>query len=262
MTVIRVLKVGDNLYGVYIIDDEKLMVENIISSISWAENGFEVIGHNIHPQKAVLEILALKPHLVFCDLKMPDMDGIELIKKIRDAELDCEFIMLSAFGEFEASRSFYRLNGFDYLLKPLKQQEAELVLERLSREISAKEHMTPSTVFKQSNTKAFDELIAYITENISKKYTLEKLSKQFGISQSHICRLFSKYYQSTLTIFLTNLRMKEAGRLIAQTDMAFKEIALDCGYPDYFYFYRVFKGYWGISPTDYRQINGVPHIEK
>ncbi len=245
------------MYGVYIVDDEKLMVENIISSVSWAENGFEIIGHNIHPKKAVAEILSLKPHLVFCDLKMPDLDGIGLIKKIREEGQDCEFVMLSAFGEFEASRSFYRLDGFDYLLKPLKQQEAELILEKLSRKISAKENMRPSTAFKQSNTRAFDEMIEYITENIRKKYTLDKLSRQFGISPSHICGLFSKYYQSTLTIFLTNLRMKEAARLISETDKAFKEIAPDCGYSDYFYFYRVFKAYWGLSPTDYRQKYGV-----
>ncbi len=241
------------MYGVYIVDDESLMVENIINNISWAENGFEVIGWNTHPAKGISEILTKKPHLVFCDLKMPEMDGISLIKRLRDEGLDCEFVMLSAFGEFEASRSFYRLDGFDYLLKPLKQQEAAMVLERLSRKISAKKNMNPTITFKPSNTKAFDDMIEYITQNYSKKHTLEKLSTQFGISQSHICGMFSKYYHSTLTIFLTNLRMNEAARLTRETDMAFKEIALVCGYTDYFYFYRVFKGYWNQSPTEYRE---------
>ncbi len=241
------------MYGVYIVDDERLMVTSITGAVSWAENGFEVIGSNTNPQTAIAEITALRPHLVFCDLRMPGMDGIALIKKLREDGVDCEFIMLSAFGEFEASRSFFLMEGFDYLLKPLTRQDAEIALERLSRKISAKENLKPSTAFKQTNTKAFDEMVAYITKNFNKKYSLEKLGAQFNISPNYICALFSKHYQSSLTVFLTNLRMKEAARLIAETDMTFKQIAVECGYADYFYFCKVFKGYYNASPTEYRQ---------
>ncbi len=241
------------MYGVYIVDDEPLMLNSIINAIAWQENGFEVIGSNTNPRVAASEIIAMKPQLVFCDLKMPDMDGISLIKHLRDQGIASEFVMLSAYGEFEASRSFFLLDGFDYLLKPLRRQEAEIVLERLSRRLTENENMKPSTTFKQTNTKAFDDMVDYISQNFQKKFTLEKLSAQFNISPSYICSLFSKHYQSSLTVFLTTLRMKEAARLITETDMAFKEVAVICGYSDYFYFCRVFKGYHGVSPTEHRQ---------
>ncbi len=241
------------MYGVYIVDDEWLIVENLINYIPWNENGFEVIGSSVNPVKAISEILEKKPQLIFCDLKMPSLDGITLLKKVRHEGLDCEFVMLSAFGEFEASRSFYRLDGFDYLLKPLNGQEAEILLERLSRKISLKTPQKPVSTLGHTNVPAFDEIIEYITKNCDKKHTLEKLSTKFNISQSHICGLFSKYYGSSFTVFLTNIRMKEAARLIIETETAFKEIAIQCGYSDYFYFYRVFKGYFGISPTEYQQ---------
>ncbi len=239
------------MYGVYIVDDEYMIVENLINYIPWSENGFEVIGSNTNPVIAFSEIIEKKPQLIFCDLKMPGMDGISLMQKIRAEGLTCEFVMLSAFGEFEASRNFYRLDGFDYLLKPLNGQEAEILLERLSRKISAKALPKPIEA-GLTNVPAFDEMIAYITKHCGKKYTLEKLATQFSISPSHICGLFSKHYDSSLTVFLTNIRMKEAARLIVGTELAFKEIAIECGYSDYFYFFRVFKGYWGISPTEYR----------
>ncbi|MDL2232479.1 response regulator [Ruminococcaceae bacterium OttesenSCG-928-L11] len=241
------------MYKVYVVDDEPLMINSVIDTVSWPENGFEVVGSATDPEIAVSEICDMRPELVFCDLKMPGMDGIALIKLLREKGLDCEFIMLSAFGEFEASRSFFLMDGFDYLLKPLELQESELVLERVSRRIAEKNRLSPSTAFVQTYTDAFDELIAYITAHFNKKHTLASLSKQFNISPSYICALFSKHYESTLTIFLTNLRMTAAAERIASSEGALKEIAIDCGYSDYFYFCRVFKSYYGVPPTEYRQ---------
>ncbi len=241
------------MYGVYIVDDERLIINHIVDVMAWQENGFEVVGTHTNPITALDEIFALKPHVVFCDLKMPGMDGITLMQRLRATQMDCELVMLSAFGEFEASRSFFLMDGFDYLLKPLKVQEAEIVLEKLSRKLSEKEDRHPTTTFCQTQMPVFDELVAYVTENFNKKLSLDKLSARFNISTSYICTLFSKYYASTLTIFVTNLRMKEAAGLIANTDMPFKEVAVSCGYTDYFYFCRVFKGYHDASPTEYRQ---------
>ncbi len=241
------------MYGVYIVDDEGLMIKSIMQTISWGENGFEVIGSSTSPAVAQQEIKEKRPHLVFCDLKMPTMDGVALIKACRDDGLDTEFIMLSAFGEFEAGRKFFLMGGFDYLLKPLQAREAEIVLERLSRKLAEKYNLHPSTVFAATGNKSFDDLVRYVTVNFKKKFTLASLGKQFNLSENYICNLFSKHYQSTLTIFLTNIRMQEAARLMTSTDKALKEIALMCGYSDYFYFCRIFKGYYGESPTEYRQ---------
>ena len=246
------------MYRVYVVDDEARMIKNVVSMLGWGENGFEVIGTATSPQQALSEISALRPDAVFCDLKMPMMDGIGLMQACRAAHITCEFIMLSAYGEFEATRRFFLMDGFDYLLKPLQPQEAELVLERLSRKLAEKYHLTPSSVVGSTGNPAFDELVAYVAENYNKKHTLKSLSRLFNISEKYICNLFSKHYQCSLTIFLTNLRMTEAARLIEQTNVALKEIAVECGYTDYFYFCRVFKANFSVSPTEYRQGGTTP----
>ena len=241
------------MYGVYLVDDEKLMIDSVITAISWPEYGFEVIGANDDPVMAAAEIISLKPDLVICDLKMPRLDGIGLIKTLKDASMNCEFIMLSAFGEFEASRDFFLMGGADYLLKPLDPQEAALVLEKLSRKLAEKNHLSPRTTPVATQTKAFDELVEYISGHFDEKHTLDSLSKQFNISPNYICNLFSKHYDSTLTIFLTSIRMREASKLLKETDTPLKDIAVRCGYQDYFYFSRMFKSYFGIPPTEYRE---------
>lgn len=173
------------LYSVYLVDDEPLMIQNMIHALAWGENGFEVIGSNTSSTVALEEIKEKNPNLVFCDLKMPFMDGVALMKACREAEQNCEFIFLSAYGEFEASRRFFLMDGFDYLLKPLQPPEAEITLERLSRKLGAKNHLIPTTTFLATNTKAFDELIFYISLNYKQKHTLKSLSSQFNLAETY-----------------------------------------------------------------------------
>ena len=209
-----------------------------------------MVGCNSNPAAAIEQIAVLCPDVVFSDLKMPAMDGIEMIRQLKEMELGCEFVMLSAFGTFEDSRAFFLLEGFDYILKPLQQAEIQIVLERLAARLAKKKGQT--ALPEVAATPAFAELIVYVSANFNNKLTLEKLGKRFNLSANYICNLFAKHYNSTLTRFITELRMKEAVRLMKETKKAYKEIAIDCGYTDYYYFCKVFKEYYGTSPTQYK----------
>ena len=245
------------MYGVYIVDDERLVIKDLMDDIPWLENGFEVVGFNTSPKRAIDEIIKLKPDVVFCDLRMPGPnDGIDLIRLIKESGTDTEFIMLSAFAEFEASRDFFTMGGIDYLIKPLEYDNATLVLEKASRIITGKHRKTPSVKFVPSQTESFDNLVAYVVENFNKKITLIDLSHKFNISQTYICDLFAKHYNSTLKMFITNLRMKEAERLILETSAPIKEISNFCGYQNYNYFCKVFKEHFFKSPTEFREEKG------
>jgi YesN/AraC family two-component response regulator len=225
----------------------------IIETVSWEENGFEVVGSDTNPAYAIDQILQLTPDLVFCDLKMPEIDGVNLVRRLREAGFDGEFVMLSAYAEFDATRDFFRMDGFDYLLKPLDSQEADMVLEKISRKLVNKKNAAPTLTFTPSTSKGFDDLVGYVTENFNKKHTLKSLASQFGLSESYICNLFSKHYNSTLRIFITDVRMRYAAQQISCLDQSLKKIAVECGYSDYFYFCRVFKTYFGMPPSEYRE---------
>jgi len=244
------------MYSVYIIDDEKLVVDDLINSLPWLENGFEVIGFETNSIKAIEEITEKNPDVVFADLKMPACDGIELIKRVKKNKADAEFVILSAYEDFKASREFFLMGGFDYINKPLDQMSAAMILEKLSRKLVTKYDKTPINTFIPSKSSKFDDLVNYITINFSKKHTLADLSERFNVSQTYICDLFSKHYNSTFTIFITNLRMTEAVRLTLETDTPLKEIAIYCGYSKYSHFCKVFKNSYGKSPSLYREDGG------
>lgn len=241
------------MYTVYIVDDDPLILDEIIKSVPWLDNGFSIIGFASSPQTAVKEIINQKPDVVFCDLKMPGMDGIEMIQEIASQKIECQYVMLSAYGTFEDSRRFFRQEGFDYLLKPVNLPEVQLVLERLAQKLSVQKPCPPAN---DTNTMppVFTELIQYLENNLQKRHTLEDLGKRFGLNPKYLCSLFSKNMDTTLTRYITDMRMKKALDLMKNSNMAYKEIAIDCGYCDYFYFCRVFKEYYGYSPSIYMRM--------
>ncbi len=237
------------MYTVYVVDDEALILNDIVNSVRWLDNGFEVIGSSQNPKIAIDEIMSLKPDVVFTDLKMSGMTGLEMIKELKENEAIFESVILSAFASFEDSRDFFRMDGFDYLLKPINQDEVQIVLERMSKKLSKK--IRPNARAKENINPSFLSLIEYIEGNFQKKHTLESLSKQFGLNANYICNLFSKHYFSTLTRYITNIRMKKAIELMLTTNNSYKEVALECGYSDYYYFCKVFKEFYGDSPSAY-----------
>lgn len=213
------------------------------------DNGFEVVGSNTDPRIACVEIKSLKPDVVFCDLKMIGIDGNELIKSLKNDGVNCEFVMISAYDSFENVRTFFQQSGFDYVLKPVKQDDIQMVLERLVMRLNEK-NPHGSEEKEESENSYFNGMIAYIDGNFSSKITLDLLSKKFGFSKNYICNLFSKYYNVSLTCYLTEKRMLHAKKLLNDRNRLLKDIAVECGYSEYVQFYKVFKEYYRMSPKE------------
>lgn len=243
------------MFHVYVVDDEELILSEIVTTVPWMDNGFTVCGFSTSASQAKEEILALKPDVVFTDLKMPSMDGIELMTCLK-GELECEFVLLSAYGTFEDSRSFFLNKGFDYILKPLEQNDMSFLLQKLYKKLVRIKGGEPTTEDAGINPE-FLKLIIYVKENYRESISLKMLSKQFNLSANYICNLFAKHQEQTLTRFISELRMQEAARLIKEGKEPFKVIGLEVGYADYYYFCKVFRDYYGMSPSEYRKSSGL-----
>lgn len=238
------------MYKVFLVDDEELMLKELEETVSWLDYGFTVVGKETDPARAIDAVRELRPHVVISDLKMPHLDGHEFMKTVREEGLEPEFVMLSAYGTFEDARTFFTREGFDYILKPLNPDEMALVLERLSRRLSQK---YPVQTEEHEYNQGFASLIDYVSTHFTEKFSLDSLGRQFGLSPNYICALFSKYYNTSFSSYTTKLRMEHAKTLIANTAESLKNIAEKCGYSDYFYFNKVFKNYFELSPTQYRE---------
>ena len=238
------------MYKVYLVDDDSIILEELESRVPWMENGFEVVGRCTDPLKAIEEVSCLLPDVCICDLRMPEMDGNEMIRWIKEKGLVCEFVMLSAYDEYDDVRSFFKQSGYDYILKPINDEEIRILLEKLYVKISAKLPEEGLQVVTENPT--FNDLLKYLDEHFTEKFTLEQIADAFGFSKNYICQLFKKHFDTTFSIYITKKRMIRAKEMLADKTLSVKEIAYDLGYADYHHFYRTFKNYYGYSPKENR----------
>lgn len=102
---------------VLIVDDEIVIRLGLRSMIHWEENGYSIIGEASDGSKALELVHAQAPHIVITDIKMPVMDGIELIKEIIKIKKPPKVIVLSSHNDFELVREAMKLGAVDFLLK-------------------------------------------------------------------------------------------------------------------------------------------------
>lgn len=117
-------------YEILLVDDEPIILSGIKFLIDWEKNNCHIAGTARNGKQALEAIKDLKPHIVICDINMPVMSGIEVLKAAsKDSPLPV-FIMLTNYGEFELAREALRNQAADYLLK--SQLEPEILEHSLS----------------------------------------------------------------------------------------------------------------------------------
>jgi two-component system LytT family response regulator len=147
-----------------IIDDESLARERIISLLK-KEMDIEVVGECSDGEDALQKINSLKPDLVFLDIQMPIMNGVEVIKNL--SEYLPEVIFVTAYDEYAVEA--FEMNALDYLLKPFDQDRFSKTLTRARQRILA------------NNTKEISEKLNSLIVTFSQNKPGEKYLTKFVI---------------------------------------------------------------------------------
>lgn len=122
------------MYKVIIVDDEDLIRDGLRTFVKWNEMGFEVVGEADDGNKAFELIQKLNPHVVLTDIKMPCCTGIELMRKIKESQIEVDIVVLSGYDEFEYAKTALEVGAVDYLLKPIKFDKLKEVFSKIREE--------------------------------------------------------------------------------------------------------------------------------
>jgi len=239
------------MYRVFFVDDEPLVLESFISKPVFLECGYINIGHSTSPLEAISAIMRLLPDVVFTDLKMPERSGVEMMTELKKLGYTGEFVVVSAYREFEDARLFFTMEGFDYLIKPVTDADLLEVLNKLSNRLSLKSSNIKST--SETPSPELNKITSRLNMSLSERHSLESICAEFNLKPNFVCKLFSRHLSTTFTAYLTKIRMDEAALLLRTTQKAVKEISYTCGYQDYFYFCRVFRDVFSCTPSAYRE---------
>lgn len=127
------------MWKILIIDDDFQVLEGMKKSIDWEGLDAEWAGEAMDGKEGLDKIREIQPDIVITDIYMPVMNGLEMIEQLREENFAGEMIILSGYSDFQYARQALRLQVSDYLTKPLTLDELRTVLEKVIKELEAKE---------------------------------------------------------------------------------------------------------------------------
>lgn len=113
------------LLKLVIVDDEPILLQGLIDTYDWKSMGFEVAGSAQSGEQAIRVIREVKPHVVLTDIRMKQITGLMVMEEIQKTDLECLFIVLSAYRDFDYAQQACDLGAFAYLLKPIEDEKLQ-----------------------------------------------------------------------------------------------------------------------------------------
>lgn len=212
-----------------------------------------------------------KPDLIVSDIMMPEMNGIELSKKLkRDPRTaDIPVILLTARATEEQTLEGYETGANDYITKPFN---FEILLARIRNLLEEKKRLhkkeaTAVTVepaiitIMPEDEKFLNEARSVVEKNMDNpNFSVEELSTALFISRVTLYKRLSSITGKTPVEFIRMLRIKRAAQLIEKGKKNVSQAAYEVGFNNPKYFTKYFKEEFGVLPSEYgKEVNNVKH---
>jgi two-component system response regulator YesN len=248
------------MYKVLIVDDEKIVREGIVFGIDWKALGCMVIAEAENGIQCLEAVEKYCPDLIITDIKMPKMDGIEMLKKLRISKNKTHVIFLTAHNDFKYAQDAVKLFATDYLLKPFENTELEETVTKVckiiadNREKRKDENNIIKLVLKSGDkSKYVIDALDYISEYYGDcDLCIKKIADSIGISESRLSHVLKKETDYSMGTYIKRYRIREAMELLKRGRYKIYEVANMVGYKDITYFSTSFKKLTGVSPSEYR----------
>lgn len=200
--------------------------------------------------------------LILLDLKLRDMDGVEVLRLIRGKSLTTQVIILTGNSNHEAAVRCADLGVQGYILKPMK-------LEDLKRRVDHCLGINTHGILDGIKDRELDEklkaagsIVKGALKVIHERYRDPSLSRNLiaeavGISEDYLSKQFQKDCGFSIPEYIRRLRMAEAGKLLVSTNGKISEVAMSLGYSNLSYFSAIFKKHFDMTPEQYRRVKRI-----
>lgn len=220
-----------------VVSREKLPV----AALAEADNGLE----------AVRLAHEFKPDLVFLDIRMPGLDGLQAAEVILAADARTSVVIVSAFSEFDYARTAFRAGVVDYLLKPIRPADVgEAVRKAAEKAGQSGAADWPQPAKTPALVKA---VVDYVAANLGRPIRLQDIAGAVFVSPYHLSRTFKQLTGRSLVDYIQERRLTKAEEILLTTELTITEVAGLVGFSDAAYFATCFKNRTGCSPMQFRK---------
>ncbi|NTV80839.1 MAG: sigma-54-dependent Fis family transcriptional regulator, partial [Candidatus Aminicenantes bacterium] len=140
--------------SILIVEDDPLVRKTLASQL--AKKGFEIAVAETG-EDGVRAFGEGAPDLVLLDVHLPDIDGLEVLRRIRERNRRAVLLVMTAFDDMKTTVEAIKLGAFEYLVKPLNMTELEMAIE------------------KAFQVRALEEKVSYLVEEKQKEYTIDNI---------------------------------------------------------------------------------------
>ena len=240
-----------------IVEDEEIIRKGLVCSIDWLKHDIGVL-EAANGAEGLAAIRSLRPEVVVTDIKMPIMDGIEMLERAAGEGFDFAAVILTSYGEFDYAQRAIKVGVADYLLKPVDEDQL------LASVLKAKEQIESRRAAQRPELPLSGELfpagpcseyveaaVARIKSRYREKLSLEETAAELDVSPSYLSRKFKDELGRTFLDLLNMYRVQRAVETLAGANARVGEAAELNGFTDYKHFCAVFKKYTGLAPTEF-----------
>ncbi len=250
---------SDGLPELLIAEDEWELRKYLVQLLS---SRFNVITAK-NGKDAYNKALQHVPDIIVTDLMMPGMDGFELCQKIKnDLRIShIPVVMLTAKSDLKDKIEGYKAGADAYVSKPFDGQllsnQIESILrnrsilkERFSHDLDL---VTDELSHSSADEKYLHKAISVVETNLANtKFNVNEFVSEMGMSRTLVYTKTKSISGKPVKEFILHIRLRNAANNLKRTNMSITEIANNCGFADPTYFSTVFKRYYSITPSEYR----------
>lgn len=255
------------MWKVLLVEDEVFVRESVREIIAWEELGFTVSGEAGNGAEALDMIRREMPDLVISDIIMPEMDGVELLRRAREEGFTSRFVMLTCMNEFEYVRQAMEYGASNYILKlSMSVNSLRETLQKISQELvkqdeAVRRSHTPAAAEQQpaheelTSHPEIQKILQYLHAHYSQDITVKSMSQYVMMAENYVSTLFKKKTGQTLIHYLHQVRVNQAIEYLLHSDLPVYEIGNRVGFVNDNYFIKIFKRLTAQTPSQYRQSN-------
>lgn len=237
------------MFRVFIVDDDKYSAEATYRMFPWEELNVSKVDRIYSPANLTERILNEKPHVVFIDIEMGTVSGLDIIQKCNEMGTNALFVIISGHDNFNYAHTAVNLGAIYYLLKPIDLSDVENVTKKLKK-LLIKEDIELSN--EETPKDLWNKILDYIKKNYMKKIQVQDICSELYISSTTFYNAFKANSDETFIEYLTHFRLEKAKPLLRSTSKTIHEVSEAVGIKDHYYFSKIFKKYTGMTALEYR----------
>ena len=247
-----------------IVEDEmraRRLIRNLLQAVDPLT---QIVGECANGQEG-LEIICEKlPDVVFADIRMPEMSGLEMIRLLKQKRVHTEFVMLTGYSDFQYAKESIDLGVSGYILKPVTYEDISRELAKIYTKLGGsnpglrieKDFSFPAVheIERRCTNILVKRAIRYVNEHMRAPCRLAQTARELVVSPEHLSRVFHLETGMKYTDYVRLVKIDYAMLLLRKTQLKVQEISLMAGMENDKYFHNIFKETAGVTPKRYRMI--------